>query len=119
MREQISIGVILIIGFVANSVPLGCEMAENVIGIGCGLAKRVLHGHLLAVLVIGVTCHPMATQYFHPFGHLWIIGDDHSTFAGGHILVGVEGEDGDAGKGADSLTFVFGPHGVGRVFDDQ
>jgi hypothetical protein len=46
-------------------------------------------------------------------------GDDHPPLAGGHLLVGVEGEDRGVPEGARLAAFVFGPDGLAGVLDHR
>src|SRR6266571_2982485 len=63
--------------------------------------------------------HAMELEERNLFGNSLVRGADHSPFAGGDVLVGVEGEDGDRVEGADLVPLVFGADRVGRVLDDR
>src|ERR1019366_9043594 len=59
----------------------------------------------------------------HVCGEFGAAGDDHAAFAGGDLLVGVEGEDGDVAKPADGTCAASGvdgsAEGFAGVFDER
>src|SRR5262249_28567790 len=70
----------------------------------CHVVLETGHHHLVApgtVLRVpfpGVVAHPMEVEYAHSLCELPVCGGNHPSFAGGHVLGGVEGEHADQSR---------------------
>jgi len=52
------------------------------------------------------------------FGDATVIGDDHASFAGGDLLVGIEAKDTGGAEGAGSAAVEGGAEGFAAIFDE-
>ncbi len=48
-----------------------------------------------------------------------VVGDNHSSFAGGHLLVGIKGKHRRVGQRSRAAFFILGPDCFASVFDDD
>jgi len=78
----------------------------------------VVPGSLRGVALPGIARDPVQPEHLHPGGKLVVIGGDHSAFARGEVLRGVEGEGGGGANRTDALAAVLRRQGMGGVFDD-
>ncbi len=90
------------------------------VGFEAGCNNVVVHAEALDFAVAGPAgaLNAVEAEELNAFGHAGIAGDDAATFAGGHVFIGVEGEDLNVAKTAEAAAFVGGADGVGAVFDD-
>src|SRR5262249_27439599 len=74
----------------------GLDVRHVVFEAGCD--HLVAPGAALGVPLPGVVAHPMEGEYAHSLCELVVCGGNHPSFAGGHVLGGVEGEDADQSR---------------------
>ena len=97
-----------------DEFPRELDDAEGAVDVG----HAVVVAHPLMGQPAGAPAAALITERIAQLGQVFVVGDDHPAFAGGHLLVGIEGKHADVAEGAGFAAVQGRAECLAAVFDD-